>query len=143
MTPLAWGILAFCVVDLMIAGLVVRAIVGGVFSALADKHPAVDPAADAISKRFQSFSSGLANLGYSVHVAVDDQYLHLTPVKPIRALGARAASIPWSAVRPVGDKPGKKWSTVKVGMTQLKGPTWALGLAFEPTPDSELPIPDP
>ncbi|MEM1330476.1 MAG: hypothetical protein AAGG07_07940 [Planctomycetota bacterium] len=124
-------------IDAVIAFFVVRALVKGAFNDMARAHPATDPLPDAVSKRFQSFQIGIVNLGLCVHVAVDDECLHLTPIKLFRCIGALPSSVPWSAVEPVG-KPGKRRAKVKIGMTQLRGPAWALSLATPP-PTEETP----
>lgn len=88
-------------------------------------YPPRTPAQDAVHRRFQSFGLGIVNMGGSVHVAADDSYLHLTPLSIWRAMGARKASIPWSAMRPVG----RQGRAVMVGSQRLVGPKWCLSLA--------------
>ncbi len=91
--------------------------------------PATEPGGDAVWRRYQSFRLGLLNLGYCIHVAADDQYLHLVPIKPLRAFGGRPASIPWDAIR-IESRSGRgKWITVRVGTHTLRGPSWCLELA--------------
>jgi len=91
-------------------------------------YPPREPAPDAVRRRFQSFGLGLVNMGLSIHVAADDGYLHLTPLLPWRMLGARGASIPWSAMKPVGKR------VVRLDGHRLDGPSWCLDLA-SPSPD--------
>jgi len=87
--------------------------------------PAREPAADAVRRRFQSFGIGIVNMGLSIHVAADDDYLHLVPLAIWRALGARPASIPWSAMEPVG----RSGRVVRVNGHRLDGPKWCMRLA--------------
>ncbi len=89
--------------------------------------PPQEPAPDAVRRRFQSFGIGIVNMGCSIHVAVDEHYLHLVPLAIWRALGARPASIPWSAMEPVGTS-GR---VVRVAGHRLDGPKWCLELAGE------------
>ena len=87
--------------------------------------PPQEPAPDAVRRRFQSFGIGIVNMGCSIHVAVDDDYLHLVPLAIWQALGARPASIPWSAMEPVG----KSGRVVRVAGHRLDGPKWCMELA--------------
>ncbi len=97
--------------------------------------PAQEPAPDAVRRRFQSFGIGIVNMGLSIHVAVDDEYLHLVPLAIWQSLGARPASIPWSAMEPIGSS-GR---VVRVAGHRLGGPKWCMGLA---TPRPEAGEPD-
>jgi len=133
-TPLAWGILVLVIVggELLVVSMLLRAGLGKPFAALAAQFPAVEPATDAVERRFQSFRFGLINAGFSVHVAVDSAHLHLRPVRLLRWLGAKAVSVPWDAVEV---KPGRgAWRSARVGSLRLTGPAWALDLASPPTP---------
>ena len=91
--------------------------------------PATEPGDDAVWRRYQSFRLGLMNLGYCIHVAADEQYLHLVPIKPLRACGGRPASIPWDAIRIEKRSRHGKWITARVGTHTLRGPSWCLELA--------------
>ena len=91
--------------------------------------PATAPGDDAVWRRYQSFRLGLLNLGFCIHVAADEHYLHLVPIKPLRAFGGRPASIPWDAIR-IESRSGRgKWITARVGTHTLRGPSWCLELA--------------
>ncbi len=91
--------------------------------------PATEPGDDAVWRRYQSFRLGLLSLGYCIHVAADERYLHLVPIKPLRACGGKPASIPWDAIR-IESRSGRgKWITVRVGTHTLRGPSWCLELA--------------
>ncbi|MHC5023012.1 MAG: hypothetical protein ACYTGG_03750 [Planctomycetota bacterium] len=94
--------------------------------------PAREPAPDAVRRRFQSFGLGIVNMTLSVHVAADDEFLHLEPLAIWRMLGARPASIPWSAMEPVGPS-GR---VVRVAGHRMDGPKWCLELA-SPRVDGE------
>lgn len=112
----------------VVFGLVIPALVRSGWGALASRFPAVPPEPDAVRREFQSFSVGVLNLGWCVHVAVDAAHLHLEPSLVARRWGCRAMSIPWSEVRPAG-KGIMGFRKVTVGMTTLSGPAWCLGLA--------------
>jgi hypothetical protein len=110
------------------------AILGAVFSACAstlkplrDAFPPVEPAPDAVRKRFQSFGFNLVNLGGCVHVAADDLWLHLRPARVARWVGMRDMSIPWAAI--TLERVRGKWAVAKVGGVSVRGPAWCLALA--------------
>jgi hypothetical protein len=90
--------------------------------------PAVEPAPDAVRRRFQSFGIGIVNMGLSIHVAADETYLHMTPLKIWQKLGANPVSIPWSAMTPIGHR-GR---VVRVNGHRLDGPKWCMELAGSP-----------
>jgi hypothetical protein len=113
--------------DLLIVPLVLRMIIGAAWNPMANHYPAVEPAPDAVRKNFQSFKLGMISMGMSIHVAVDDQYLHMFPAKLLRWCGAKTISVPWNEIELV--KPGKKWVRVKIGSQDVYGPAWCLGLA--------------
>jgi len=102
------------------------AVMCGMWNPSLKSYPPVEPAPDAVRKNYQSLSLGLINMGLSIHIAVDDQYLHLTPVKLLRACHAASASIPWDALEPMG---GRKSTVVKLnGIHTITGPRWCMEL---------------
>jgi hypothetical protein len=113
--------------DTLIAAVVGKAVVAALWNPLANKYHAVDPAADAVRKNFQSFRFGAVNMGFCVHVAVDEHHLTLTAIRPLRWLGAKPISIPWDQI--TMKKRGSKWSTVHINAKSLHGPAWCLNLA--------------
>lgn len=105
---------------------IVIAVMCGMWNPALKPYPPIEPADDAISKNYQSISLGLVNMGLSVHISVDDSYLHLTPVKPMRACGAASASIPWDALKPMA---GRRSTVVKLGgIHTITGPRWCMEL---------------
>ena len=92
--------------------------------------PPRDPAPDAIRRNFQSFSLGLINLGWSVHVAADKEFLHLRPATLVRWLGAASASIPWQAMQPLG---GRRGTAVRLGHHTMIAPRWCVELVSPET----------
>ncbi len=90
-------------------------------------YPAQTPADDAPRRRFQSFAIGFVNMSLSIHVAVDDTYLHLQPLKVWQWLGAAPASIPWTALTP--EKP--KGRMASFGKVKMYGPRWCMELVSQ------------
>ncbi len=90
----------------------------------------------AVRKKFQSFRLGLLNLGWSVHVAVDEGHLHLEPAAWMRTFGAKAASIPWERIEVVKHGRGA-WMTARIGPHTLAGPAWCLELAEPAVPSKK------
>ncbi len=91
--------------------------------------PAQDPLADAVSRKHQSFRINLLSFGFCIHVAVDGQHLHLTPIKLLRALGAKGSSIPWASIRIEKRSTRGRWLTARAGSHTIRGPAWCLELA--------------
>jgi len=121
-------------VILMVDTVVVLAIVRAFTEPLrgfANQFPAKPPAPDAVRRGFQSFSFGIVNAGWGMHVAVDDQFLHLSPSRIMRAFRIPALSIPWTNIRFV--KRGRWYTKVCVegdrDRLDVKGPNWCLALA--------------
>ncbi len=119
--------IAVCVTALDV--MIVFTIIHWGWGPLSREFPATKPGDDAVSRRYQSFRLGLLNFGYCIHVAADEQYLHLVPIKPLRACGGRPASIPWDAIRIEKRSRHGKWITARVGTHTLRGPSWCLELA--------------
>jgi hypothetical protein len=98
----------------------------------ARRFPPRDPAPDAVQRRFQSFRFGLMNFGFCINVSVDEGYLHLRPILPLRWFGAGPISVPWSSVQPVRRTRIGNCLTVKIGKKTVVGPSWCLELAGGP-----------
>jgi hypothetical protein len=119
---------AWCGVSFLMAYLIVKAMVDGVWNKLARDHPAVEASPDAVRREFQSFRLNMLNLGLSVHVTVDDAHLHLSPAAIIRRVGAKPMSIPWEAIEVEGHGFTRSSMKAKVGSVSLYGPAWCLSL---------------
>lgn len=124
-----WIAIAVCVFDLLLTGLIIGVAVRRNWEPLMKQFPDREPLADALTRRHQSFRIGILNLGWSVHVAADDEHLHLTPVRWMQRLGARPVSIPWEAIELRPSRPGGRYTTAKIGTLTMKGPAWCLDLA--------------
>lgn len=99
------------------------------WSKLAEAFPAQAIEPDAVRRNFQSFRIGIMNLGYSIHVAADQGYLHLEPARYLRWLGAGPVSIPWDDIEIVKRSRLARWITIKAGSHKITGPEWCLSLA--------------
>lgn len=120
-------VLCVIVFDVLFALLIGRAFIGSLWNTLAKQYKAIEPGTDAVRKNFQSFRFGPVNLGFCVHVAVDEQFLHLLPSRFLRMCGALPISLPWDAI--TMKKKGRRYSTITIGRQNIHGPTWCLGIA--------------
>lgn len=135
----SWVVVLIVVGFVLMDGLIMWALFRGLanmWNELARAYPALEPGEGAVRREFQSFKVGIFNMGYSVHVVVDDTHLHLLPSWTLRKIGGKAASVPWDDVRL---KPAGKWfkglRSAKIGKVDLCGPAWALNLAEGRGPD--------
>lgn len=124
----AWAVAAIVVpcfigLDLLIVSALMRA----GWSELTQDFPASPPAPGAVRRNLQSFKAGMYNFGFCVHVAVDEDYLHLLPARLVRWFGGRPASIPWGSI--ILLKPGRRQTKVKIKSATITGPTWCLAMA--------------
>jgi hypothetical protein len=125
-----WAIaIGWTIMSVGVAFLVVRGVVESTWKRLAAAHPAVEPAPDAVRRRFQSFKMNLLNLGLSVHVAADERYLHLSPAAVIRWAGARPMSIPWESIEVLGHGITSRSVRTRIDGITVWGPAWCLRLA--------------
>jgi hypothetical protein len=123
-----WAIVT-CVIAavLMMDSMVFYALLRAGWSELTQDLPSVAPEPGAVRREFQTFKAGMYNLGWSVHVAVDESHLHLYPAAIIRWAGGKPASIPWERIQIV--TPAAKATKVKIGKATVIGPTWCLEMA--------------
>ncbi|MDP7070511.1 MAG: hypothetical protein QF561_04090 [Phycisphaerales bacterium] len=109
----------------IVALLAVAAIAAAAFRVLWNpllaEFPTQEVPVTARKKSFQSFSFGFVNMGLSINAATDDEFLHIEPILPWRALGARSASIPFSAMTP-----SDRGRTVRIGKYTMTGPKWCF-----------------
>jgi hypothetical protein len=103
---------------------------------IARRWPARSPASTAVRRNFQSYRLGLLNLGYCIHTAVDENYLHLIPARAIRWLGGRPMSVPWSAISLKKRRRNARHLAARIDGITLRGPAWALELA-DPEPEAD------
>lgn len=120
----------------------VRYLVKRLWDTAMSAYPRQQPAADAVYRRHQSFYVNYINMAMAIHVAVDDQYLHLTPIILMRWFGTAPVSIPWEDIRLV--KPGGRILPATARLANgrcITGPRWCLQLAA-PIQDAQTPTPD-
>jgi len=97
------------------------------------KYPAQRPTLDAVSRRYQSFSVGIVNMGFSINVSTDEEFLHLDPLWLWQVLGATPASVPWTALSPATH------SAMVIGLGRvvrldghtIAGPRWCFERVFD------------
>ncbi|MGD9691122.1 MAG: hypothetical protein AB7K52_11440 [Phycisphaerales bacterium] len=121
-------VLMFLAVDALVIGAVIT-MVAQTLGEFAATFPARPKAPDAVRREFQGIGLDLLNLGGSVHISVDEHYLHIDPVWIMRAFRMPPASIPWESIQLV--KRGRRWwpAKAKVGKFELRAPDWCLALA--------------
>ena len=124
-----WIIVLFIIADVLVAGGAIATCLRLLWHPLYLTYAPQSPANDAVRKQFQSFRVGVLNLGYSIHVAVDENHLHLIPAKVLRWLGAKPTSIPWHAIEFIKRSRFTKSAIVRIGKRRIVGPIWCLQLA--------------
>lgn len=129
---MVYAIVGFMVaMDLTVVWVLLASFRSGHWEPLERAFPAVEVLPGAVRRDFQSFSFGLNNLGYCVHVAADERHLHLMPARLLRWVGCGPMSLPWEAIESV-KAGGERWRTVRVGKQEFRGPAWCLELAGPP-----------
>jgi hypothetical protein len=84
----------------------------------------------AVMRSFQSIWFGtFAQFTGCVHIAVDEQCLHVTPMAPMRWVGARTISIPLDAITDVRQSFVPGVMRARLGRRHISGPAWCLRLA--------------
>ncbi len=132
-----WAVILVILLVVMVDFVVIGAILAGCraqWNPLRERHPPVDPAPDAVTKRFQSFKVGIINLGWSLHVSVDTSHLHLRPTRLARLIGVCATSVPWDDIHI--ERAKGRWWKAKVANLTMYGPAWCFELAQVDEPDS-------
>lgn len=127
-TQVALLVGVFVVTDIMVVGALFHTLSQNLRE-FSTKFPAVEPLPNAERRRFQSFKFGFTSLGGSVHVAVDERHLHLTPTRAARWLGMRPLSVPWEAITIVGKATIGSSLRAKIAGEDVLGPAWCLSLA--------------
>ena len=140
---LALIITAIVIGDFIIFSSIIVICIKKMWEPIAKAHPAQRPAADAVTKNFQSYRINLLKLGFCVHTTVDEQYLHLTPVKFLQKLGARPISIAWNCITDVKPSLIGKTMSARIGKRKIIGPAWCLELALQDEEVLQRPQDDP
>lgn len=103
-----------------------------------DRYPPRPQSPDAAVRLMQSVSLGpVSKFNNCVHIAVDEQCLHLIPFLPMRAAGARVISIPWDDMTNV-KRPilGMMSATLPDGR-KFAAPKWCMQLVAPPEADPQ------
>jgi hypothetical protein len=118
--------------DFLIAVTVIGLLFRNSWKPLEVQFPAQVPSEASYGRKFQSFSIGLVNFGFSVHVIIDDRFLHLTPIWIVSRFGMKPISLPWDEVQILTTpKPTAKMVKVKVRKQTITGPRWCFELLYQ------------
>jgi hypothetical protein len=134
-----WMILLFFVVDAMVVFFIIGGAIGSCWRPLSERYPQQPIGDGAFRKNFQSVAIGSISLGFSVHMAADDDYLHWIPAKLLRIFKCKTVSIPWSSIQPSANQPSIQKSLAFVSLLglnkQMTIPRWCLEIkkTVEPT----------
>jgi len=119
-------VVVFIVTDIVVVGAVMQ-MVGQSLKRLRAQFPPIPRNANAVERRFQSFKVGMGSLGFSIHAAVDENALHLTPTTFARWIGMKPMSLPWGAFKSV--KPVMGGVSASIAGVTIVGPKWCMELA--------------
>ena len=122
-----WTVVGIILADVIVASTLVGSmtrVCWGTFLKAFPPKPILD---EHVRRNFQSYSIGIFNLGGCIHTIVDDDHLHLIPIRLLRWFGSTRVSIPWNEVKE-HPRPGKWKRTVqvKIANQNVTGPRWAL-----------------
>lgn len=101
----------------------IRRAIGKASLAFSEKYPAVEPSPGAIRRNFQSCSVEFVNLGFSMHLIADEDYLHARPTLLARIFGIRPTSIPWQAIQT------GRFGGLRIDSYTIRIPRWCRDLA--------------
>lgn len=136
----AWQIvlLVSCILvsDFIVVGAILS-LLGQTLRGLSKKHPPLEPLPSAVRRNFQSIRIDMLNLGFCVHIAVDERALHLFPSAIMRLLKLPGASIPWDAFSNVKRK-NKSYAQARLEGSDVLLPLWAMRAGFPDIDRSEL-----
>jgi hypothetical protein len=110
--------------DLIIVSALMHHGVDSFFNSLARTYPNRPVMTTSLRKDFQSMRSGMFNFGLCVHIAVDEQHLHLLPALLPRLYGAKATSVPWEHISVKERK--KRTALVRMGPIEFEIPAWVM-----------------
>ena len=122
-----WLVIAFIPVEIAIGFTVVSLLLNNAWMPIQRAFPEQPALQPNYRRNFQSLSFGLINAGFCYHVILDDNCLHLIPVRPLRWVGQRAASIPWNAIEFHKKQPfGKRFARVVIAKQEVVAPAWCF-----------------
>ncbi|MDX2132004.1 MAG: hypothetical protein SFY69_08130 [Planctomycetota bacterium] len=119
-------------VDALIVWVLLHSFRAYTWGPLQQAYPPRDVVEPSVSRNFQSFSFDLFNMGFCVHVVVDEHCLHLRPSALLRLIGCGPMSIPWDAIDFKGGRGRWLWRRAKIGKVAVMGPLWCMRLAERP-----------
>ncbi len=129
--PISFLIPIIIAFDLLVAATIISLLFRSSWKPLEIHFPAQTPSETSYGRKFQSFSIGLVSYGFSIHVVIDDQYLHLSPAWIASRFGLRPISIPWEAIQPLSPTlPIGNTAKVLVRKQTITGPKWCLELLY-------------
>lgn len=111
-------------IEIAVVYALLRGPVQDVFNRLHVKFPLQPIGAQAVHRNFQSVKKGIVNLGFCVHFAVDDQYVHVKPAALLRWVGAKASSVPVELVS--AKQSDTSYAEIVFDDVTLVGPTWVV-----------------
>lgn len=122
-----WLIIALIPVELAvgltIAGLMLNTVWFPIQKAFPEKR-VLEPS---FQKYYQSLSFGWVNAGFCYHITLDDEHLHIVPVRLLRWLGQQQASIPWEDIELSKKQPmSKRFARVNIAKSEVVAPAWCF-----------------
>lgn len=122
-----WLVLGIVLFDGILMATLVGSLSRVCWGVFLKSFPAKPILPDHIRRNFQSYSIGIFNLGWSIHTVVDDEHLHLIPVRLLKWFGCSMVSVPWDQVFE-HPRPGtsRRMVRVKIAHQVVYGPRWAL-----------------
>jgi len=123
----AWLILILIPIELAIGLMVIRALLNNAWVPIQSAFPEQTVLSPCFRRNYQSFSFGVVNAGFCYHVEMDDNHLHITPVRPLRWAGQKTASVPWSEIQLHKKQPMlKRHARVLINKSDIVGPAWCF-----------------
>ena len=119
----AWIVVGSSLLWTLVVVAMLRIVIRAQFNKLAERFPPAEVADDAVIKKAQSGRFGLVNAGFSLTLAADDAFVHLSPNIFLRWFGARELSIPATMIAEA-----RVMKTFGVARVQLATPAGAIQL---------------
>ena len=102
------------------------------------RYPAQPQSRTAVVRINQSFQLGqIARLNNCLHIAADEDHLHLIPFCALRWVGSDVVSIPWSAIQDAQKTRFGDYMRARVDGRRIMGPSWCMSLAAPPETDND------
>ncbi len=111
-------------IEIAVVYMLLRGPVNDVFNRLHVKFPPQPIGAHAVRRNFQSAKKDIVNLGFCVHFAVDDRYVHVMPAAVLRWVVAKPSSVPVELVS--AKQSDMSYAEIVFDDVTLVGPTWVV-----------------